>query len=160
MAQVELILGTMMFGARAHAAESGRMLDQFIKDGWNEIDTAYVYSDGASETIIGEWLKEARAADLSIATKAHPRVTGALDAATVRKELETSLQRLQVQSVDLFYLHQPDLNHPVEDPLEMCARLYEEGKFKRLGLSNFPAWMVEKVYYLCDAHGWPKPQVY
>ncbi len=160
MSQVQLILGTMMCGARADTAESRRMLDRFTGAGWKAIDTAYVYSAGASEKIIGEWLTEAKIEGLSIATKAHPRVTGALDAATVKKELETSLQRLQVQSVDLFYLHEPDLHHSVEGALEMCAQLYEEGRFNRLGLSNFPAWLVEKVYYVCDAHGWPKPQVY
>ena len=160
MAQVELILGTMMCGARADESESRRMLAEFTAAGWTSLDTAYVYNDGASETIIGAWTADNALADVSIATKAHPRVTGILDAATVRKELETSLERLRLDSVDLFYLHQPDLHHPVEDPLEMCAELYEEGKFKRLGLSNYPAWLVEKVWYLCEKHGWPRPQVY
>ena len=160
MAQVDLILGTMMFGARADEAESRQMLAEFTGAGWTSLDTAYVYSDGASEGIIGRWTAEKAPAELRIATKAHPRATGILDGATVRKELETSLQRLQTDSVDLFYLHQPDLHHPVEDPLEMCAQLYAEGKFRRLGLSNYPAWLVEKVWYLCEKHDWPRPQVY
>ncbi len=160
MTQVKLIFGTMTFGAQADPEESRKMLQLFLESGFSTLDTAYVYSDGASEKIIGEWTSGPEKPVVHIATKAHPRVTGKLDSQTVRKEIETSLQRLKKTQVDLFYLHQPDLNHPVEDPLEECARLYEEGKFRRLGLSNYPAWLVEKVYYVCEKHGWPLPEVY
>ncbi|MFO7731820.1 MAG: aldo/keto reductase [Spirochaetia bacterium] len=160
MERVELILGTMMFGARADAEESRQMLTHFTAAGWTSLDTAAVYSDGVSEQLIGEWLAGSPVSGVSIATKVHPRTTGRLDADSVRKVFEASLERLQVQSVDLLYLHAPDLQHPVEDALRMCAELYREGKFQRLGLSNYPAWLVEKVYYLCEKNDWPRPKVY
>src|SRR6056297_312699 len=160
MEGVELILGTMMFGARADAEESRQMLTHFTTSGWTSLDTAAVYSDGLSVQLIGEWLAGTTVPGVSIATKVHPRTTGRLDAASVRKVFEASLQRLQTQSVDLLYLHAPDLHHPVEDALRMCAELYQKGMFKRLGLSNYPAWLVEKAYYLCERNDWPRPQVY
>jgi len=180
MRQIELILGTMMFGVRADAEESFRMMDSFTASGWTSLDTAHIYGDGASETIIGEWLRERnwpntepwkssehaqksaplRIAPVRIADKVHPRTTGRLDADSVRSSLEISLERLQLKSIDLLYLHAPDLHHPVEDALEMCARLHDEGKFQRLGVSNFPAWLLEKAWHLCEKHGWPRPEVY
>ncbi|HKL18965.1 MAG TPA: aldo/keto reductase [Halalkalibaculum sp.] len=160
MERVELILGTMMLGARADAEESRKMLTQFSTEGWTKLDTAAVYNDGVSEQIIGEWLTRSPSSEVSIATKVHPRTTGRLDGPSVRKVFESSLKRLQVEKVDLLYLHAPDLLHPVEDALRMCAELYQEGRFRRLGLSNYPAWLVEKAYYLCERNDWPRPQVY
>jgi len=174
MREIELILGTMMFGVRADAEESCRMMDSFAASGWTSLDTAHVYGGGAAETIIGNWVQNHRphaeiqnpagknggSASVRIADKVHPRTTGRLDADSVRTSFEISLDRLKLESIDLFYLHAPDLHHPVEDALEMCARLYDEGKFKRLGVSNFPAWLLEKTWHLCEKHGWPHPEVY
>jgi aflatoxin B1 aldehyde reductase len=62
--------------------------------------------------------------------------------------------------VELFYLHAPDAATPVEEPLQECGRLWEEGKFRKLGLSNFPSWMVWKISSLCRQWGIPAPEVY
>ncbi len=97
---------------------------------------------------------------LRIATKVHPRVTGKLDGQAVKTQCEESLRRLRRETVDILYLHFPDLNTPVENALEMCARLYEQGKIKEVGVSNFPAWLVVDVWHVCKENGWPTPSVY
>jgi len=70
------------------------------------------------------------------------------------------LERLNLPSVDLLYLHFPDTKTPLVETLEACAKLHEEGKFNKLGLSNFPSWMVVEAWHLCQKNGWPLPEVY
>ncbi len=158
--KIELILGTMTFGSQADDGESRKVLDLFINAGWTSIDSAFIYCEGASERIAGEWMTQTGYQGVTLSTKGHPRVTGKLDTEAVRHEFETSLKRFQTEQVDILCLHQPDLHHSIEDPLEMCAEYHAHGKFRRLGLSNFPVWMVEKIYYVCEKNGWPKPEVY
>ena len=78
----------------------------------------------------------------------------------LRLQLETSLKRLQLDKVKLFYLHAPDTATPLVDTLTGVKKLHEEGKFEELGLSNYPAWEVAHVYHLCDKMGMVKPTVY
>lgn len=160
MADVHFILGTMTFGSQADAGESRDIISFFFQSGFNEIDTAYVYNDGGTEKILGKTLSPTKKVQPVLATKAHPRATGSLDGQSVRMQLEQSLQRLKRKKVELFYLHAPDPATPIEQTLEMCSLLHEEGKFEQLGLSNFPSWMVVKIWYLCERKGWPRPAVY
>ena len=67
---------------------------------------------------------------------------------------------MKCDSVDTLYLHFPDPNTPIEESLSACAELYNGGKFKRFGLSNFPAWQVAHIWHICDRNDWPKPSVY
>ena len=133
------------------------MIQRFVRAGYRELDTAYIYNDGKTETLLGSILPDDT---MPLATKVHPKVTGKLDGRAVTMQLEASLQRLGRETVDLLYLHMPDSQTPVEEALKRCAELYEQGKFRELGLSNFPAWMVMHIWHLCDKHGWPKPVVY
>jgi len=160
MMKVRLILGTMTFGSQVDASGSGEMLQRFFSSGQKELDTAYVYNDGETEKILGALLSKEKKFSPYIATKAHPRSFGRLDGETVLLQLNESLKRLKRKKVDLFYLHAPDANTPMEEALRACAALHEEGKFDELGLSNFPAWMVVKAWYLCRENGWPLPAVY
>ena len=75
-------------------------------------------------------------------------------------QLETSLKRLGVPSVKLFYLHAPDVETPLETSLAEVKKLHDEGKFVELGLSNFSAWETAHVWHLCDKLGVVKPTVY
>ena len=86
----------------------------------------------------------------------NPRITDKLDGEAAYSQLNESLKRLGVSTVDTFYLHFPDPATPVESVLEVCNNLYQEGKFRELGLSNFPAWMVADVWNICDREGWVK----
>ena len=118
-----------------------------------------MYNGGESERLIGTALGSL-GVRLSIATKVHPRVTGRLDKDAVVRQVSESLQRMRVDRVEVLYLHFPDPNTPVESALEGCALLHEQGKFRELGLSNFPAWLVAEVYNICKRRGWVLPTVY
>ena len=90
----------------------------------------------------------------------NPRITGRLDADAAYQQVGESLSRLNLPSVDTVFLHFPDPATPVESVLSAMADLYDQGKFRELGLSNFPAWMAADVWHICDRHGWVKPTVY
>lgn len=156
---MKLILGTMTFGESVFAPDVEAFINTFLEAGYSELDTAYVYNEGQCERLLGETLPKA-AAPYTIATKVNPRISGRLDGAAAYKQLNESLERLQLKAVDLVYLHFPDPATPVEDVLTAMADLHGQGKFKELGLSNFPAWMVADVWHLCDRHGWVKPTIY
>uniref|UniRef100_A0A3B4GTW0 Aflatoxin B1 aldehyde reductase member 2-like n=1 Tax=Pundamilia nyererei TaxID=303518 RepID=A0A3B4GTW0_9CICH len=97
---------------------------------------------------------------VSIATKANPWDGKTLKPESVRSQLETSLQRLRTDCVDLFYLHAPDHQNPIEDTLRACNDLHKEGKFKELGLSNYVSWEVAEIVCICRHNNWIVPTVY
>ena len=152
------ILGTMTFGESVFSPEAEWLLAAFFAAGGREIDTAYVYNEGECERILGRALEGN--GEVFIATKANPRVTGRLDGAACRMQVEESLARLKKKSVDLLYLHFPDPATPVASALDEVGRLYEEGKINALGLSNFPAWMVADAWHYCKQNGIVTPTVY
>ncbi|XP_074074369.1 aflatoxin B1 aldehyde reductase member 2-like [Macrotis lagotis] len=156
------VLGTMEMGWRMDAPASAAAVRAFLQRGHRQLDTAFIYGDGRSESIVGSLGLGLGAADspVKIATKAHPLNGKTLSASSVRSQLETSLQRLQCPRVDLFYLHMPDHATPVEETLRACTELYQEGKFVELGLSNFTSWEVAEICTLCKHHGWVFPTVY
>lgn len=159
MKNIKLILGTMQFGERLFGQESHDMIETFGRLGYKELDTAYVYNDGESERLIGAYIKNSQL-DFSVATKANPRITGRLDKESVLLQVNESLVRLDMQTIDLLYLHFPDPNTPIKSALEACAQLHSEGKIRKLGLSNFPAWLVSESYNICKQNGWILPTVY
>lgn len=156
---MKLILGTMTFGESVFSPDVEAFINTFLSEGYTELDTAYVYNDGKCEQLLGEALPKA-AAPYSIATKVNPRISGKLDGAAAYKQVNESLERLKLKSADLVYLHFPDPATPAEDVLAAMADLHRQGKFRELGLSNFPAWMAADVWHLCDKNGWVKPTVY
>jgi len=94
----------------------------------------------------------------TIATKADRSVGSTSQA--VQAQLNESLKRMKLTSVDIFYLHWPDPEVPLEETLKGVNILYKEGKFKELGLSNFLAFQIAQVYYISKAKGWVLPTVY
>ena len=157
---VNLVLGTMTFGQQAFLDESTDIVRYFIDQGYSELDTAYVYNEGACEKILGQIFSNFDRKRFKIATKVNPRISGKLDGAAVRKQLPESLKRMNIEKADILYLHFPDPNTPVESALEACDNAYRSGQFVELGLSNFPAWMVADVYNKCKTCGWVLPTVY
>ena len=103
----QMILGTMNFGRQVDEASANRMLELFLDSGYNEIDTAYMYSDGEAEEILGRILTPKRRTEVYLATKVNPFNGGNLRPETIVKQLETSLRRLRADYVDLLYLHAP-----------------------------------------------------
>lgn len=156
---VNLILGTMTFGESVFMPDVGEFINAFLDAGYDELDTAYVYNEGNCEKFLGEVLPELNR-PFKIATKVNPRISGKLDAEAAYKQVNESLERMRLDSVDTVFLHFPDPATPVEGVLGAMADLYDQGKYKELGLSNFPAWMVTDVWHICDKHGWVKPTVF
>ena len=159
MEKVKLVLGTMTFGESVFSPQVGEFVNTFLGAGYDELDTAYVYNEGNCERLLGEVLPTLDK-PFQIATKVNPRISGRLDAEAAYKQVGESLARLNLQSADTVYRHFPDPATPVEGVLAAMADLHEQGKYRELGLSNFPAWMVADVWYVCDRHGWIKPTVY
>lgn len=156
---VNLILGTMTFGESVFRSDVDAFINTFLDAGYDELDTAYVYNEGKCERFLGEVLPSLNR-PFKIATKVNPRISGKLDADAAYKQLNESLERMKLESVDTVFLHFPDPTTPVEGVLGAMADLYGQGKFRELGLSNFPAWMVADVWHICKANGWILPTVY
>ena len=159
MNDVKLVLGTMTFGESVFNPQVKTFINEFLDAGYDELDTAYVYNDGVCEKLLGEALADIEK-PYKIATKVNPRITGRLDGEAAYMQLNESLERMNRESVDTVFLHFPDPATPVISVLSAMQDLYEQGKFKNLGLSNFPAWMVADVWLICDKIGWVKPTVY
>ncbi|MGL4650292.1 MAG: aldo/keto reductase, partial [Caldilineaceae bacterium] len=155
----ELCLGAMTFGREAGETESREMLDAFIAAGGNFIDTANVYTQGASEEILGRWLADRRRDEVIIATKvrfgmgAGPNDVG-LSRKHIRSAVEASLRRLQTDYIDLYQVHCWDRGTPLEETLRTLDDLVREGKVRYLGASNFTAWQLQKAVDLSRHNGW------
>jgi aryl-alcohol dehydrogenase-like predicted oxidoreductase len=157
-------LGTMTFGAESDEATSHRLLDDYARAGGNFIDTADVYSTGASETIIGKWLKShpTEARQMVVATKARfPMGPGPNDIGTSRRHLgealDASLRRLGLQQVDLYQMHAWDALTPIEETLRFLDDAIGAGKIAYYGFSNFLGWHVTKASELAKARGFSAP---
>jgi aflatoxin B1 aldehyde reductase len=157
---MKVILGSMTFGDRLDERDSQILLEQFLADGHREIDTAHSYCDGATESILGRLLPDLGHYSPQIATKVNPWNDRGLQPGEVKRQFAESLQRLGRDSVDLLYLHQPDLDTPVEVTLEACFEIYEDGGFDRFGLSNYAAWQVAEAVETCRRNDWMEPVVY
>ena len=157
---MKLILGNMTFGPQVDTRLGRSMVQRFFEAGYDELDSAYVYNEGAAEAMLGAILQDMPDSALRVATKVHPRITGRLDRDAVFTQLDESLRRLCRKSIDILYLHFPDPGTPVENALEAVAELHAQGKVLELGLSNYPAWLVVDIWHLCKEQGWPRPSVY
>jgi aflatoxin B1 aldehyde reductase len=160
-------LGLLTFGPPGSEKYSTRItslddfnecLDYFHSQGYNEIDTARTYVGGLQEG----WTSKTNWRDrgLNLATKWYPYDEGDHAASKVKEALTTSLQELGTDCVDIFYLHAPDRSIPFQETMQACDELYQAGKFKTLGLSNYAAWEVAELWNIADQKGWVKPRVY
>lgn len=141
------------------------ILDVFQQHGHNEVDISRFYANGISEELLGQSNWQSRG--VRIQTKIYPTAgknmpgdIWTLGADDLRKALSCSLEVLKTDSVDIWYLHGPDRNTPLDTTLQTVNELYKEGKFKRFGLSNFMSWEVTRVCELCRQNGWVLPSVY
>ncbi|WP_350353305.1 aldo/keto reductase [Microbacterium sp. A8/3-1] len=158
-----LALGTMTFGDTVDPSDAGVLLDRALGAGVTMIDTANGYAGGATESILGDLLA-GRRDDVVLATKAgipHPDADGRppLSREGLRASLEGSLRRLRTDHVDLFYLHQPDRETPLDETLSVIGELRAEGKIIDYGVSNFAAWQIAQIDAAADAQGIPRPRV-
>lgn len=145
-----LILGGNVFGWTANEKTSFQLLDAFIANGFNCIDTADVYSrwakgnkGGESEKIIGKWIKKCGKRDsVIIATKVGKEMSPdkkGLSKKYILNAVEDSLTRLQTDYIDLYQSHDDDTNTPLEETLETYTQLMQQGKVRAIGASNYSA---------------------
>lgn len=156
----ELCLGTMTFGRETDERLSLKMVDQFIEQGGNFIDTADVYSNGRSEEIVGRALK-GRRQSVVLATKVRFRMgEGANEVGASRGHIlagcEASLRRLQTDYIDLYQVHCWDPYVPLEETLSTLNDLVRVGKVRFLGVSNYTAWQLMRALWLSDLRGWER----
>jgi aryl-alcohol dehydrogenase-like predicted oxidoreductase len=155
----ELCLGTMTFGREINQRASHRILHRFVEAGGNFIDTADVYTQGASEEIIGRWLKGKARDDFIIATKVRfPMGGGPNELGLSRKHIlagvENSLRRLNTDYIDLYQVHCWDPATPLEEILSTLNSLVQSGKARYIGASNFAPWQLQKALDLSRQMGW------
>jgi aryl-alcohol dehydrogenase-like predicted oxidoreductase len=139
-------LGTNNFGSRLDETATARVLGQAIDLGVTFIDTADVYGRGASETVIGKLLG-ARRRDVVLATKfAAPMDDSRDHRGTSRRwimeAVEGSLRRLATDVIDLYQIHRPDPETPIDETLRALDDLVSAGKVRYIGYSNFAGWQV------------------
>jgi aryl-alcohol dehydrogenase-like predicted oxidoreductase len=160
-----LALGTMTFGNESDEQASHAQLDAFVEAGGTLIDTADVYTNGASEEIIGRWLATQPAAvrgQVVLATKGRfPMGEGPNDAGLSRRHLrdalDASLRRLGVEHVDLYQVHAFDPLTPLDETWSFLDDAVRAGKISYLGLSNYAGWQVQKVVDLAEFRGLERP---
>src|SRR5271155_1554099 len=159
----ELCLGTMTFGETwgwgSSQDESRRVFDAFFEAGGNFIDTANVYTNGTSETLLGEFLKgnRDRAVLATKYTNAMPGTdpnAGGNQRKNMIRSVEASLKRLQTDYIDLYWLHIWDQITPIEEMMRALDDLVRQGKILYAGVSDMPAWLVAKENTLAELRGW------
>jgi aryl-alcohol dehydrogenase-like predicted oxidoreductase len=155
-----VFLGAMNFGRRTPEAESRKILARALELGIVHIDTANAYNDGASERIVGEAVKQRRE-QVVIATKCgFGRVAGkpeGLSRARLLEACDASLQRLGTDFIDIYYLHVPDHDTPIDETLDAVAELIDKKKIRAWGVSNYAAWQILEMIHRAGARaGTPK----
>jgi aryl-alcohol dehydrogenase-like predicted oxidoreductase len=156
-------LGTMTFGAQTDEATALEMVNRCLERGVNFFDTANVYNAGASETILGRALKGRRdrvvlASKVAGKMGPEPNQSG-LSRAAILRAVDESLQRLQTDYLDLYYLHWPDYTVPFEESLDAVGQLVRDGKVRHVGVSNFASWQIVRLLWLAGQKQLPTVQV-
>lgn len=154
-----LCLGTMNFGGRSDEAESRAMLDAYVAAGGNFVDTANVYNDGRSEEVIGRWLADTgRRDEIVLSTKVNgrrsPRVNDAGNSRWhIVREVEQSLRRLKTERIDLYHIHRPDADTPIDQTLRALDDLVRSGKVLYLASSVFAGWQLAEAHFIARELG-------
>lgn len=153
-----MCLGTMMFGSHADLDTSRQIADMALDRGVFFWDTADMYGKGASEEVCGELLK-GRRREVVLATKAwadmgrDPNDRG-LSARHLIEACDDSLRRLKTDWIDLYYLHLPDHDVPLEETLRAVEDLVRSGRVRYVACSNYRAWEVVRLAHTASARGW------
>ncbi|WP_201865334.1 aldo/keto reductase [Microvirga soli] len=165
-----LCLGCMTYGTPDRGnhpwtlgeEQSRPFIKRALELGITFFDTANVYSDGTSEEIVGQALKDfARREEVVIATKVHGRMrpgpNGAgLSRLAIMTEIDNSLRRLGTDYVDLYQIHRWDYSTPIEETLEALHDVVKAGKARYIGASSMYAWQFAKALYTADLNGWTR----
>ena len=162
-----LAFGGNVFGWTADEATSFKLLDRFVGEGFNFVDTADMYSKwvpgnkgGESETIIGKWLKKSgKREKVVIATKVGMEMAPdkkGLSPAYIKQAVEDSLRRLQTDYIDLYQSHTDDAETPLADTLGAYDKLIKAGKVRAIGASNYSAERFEEALAVSKKNHLPR----
>jgi aryl-alcohol dehydrogenase-like predicted oxidoreductase len=167
----ELCFGTMTFGGKGYWEAIGKVQQKEVNDlmkvvvdsGINFIDTANVYSYGESEKLLGQSIKDLgfNRHDLVIATKVRSRMGEGLNNVGLSRyhifqSVDESLARLQLDHIDILYVHGVDPKTPIEEIMRSLNDIVQTGKVRYIAVCNWPAWMVMKALGIAEKNGWHK----
>ncbi|WP_238334740.1 aldo/keto reductase [Kribbella amoyensis] len=169
MTKLKLALGAMEFGTRIDEKTSFALLDEYVDGGGEWIDTANCYAfwqdesgrGGQSEELLGRWFAARPGVRdrVKLATKvgceplwpgSFPEHTEGLGRQAIDAAVETSLRRMGIDHIDLYWAHRDDLTTPLEETVEAFGRHATGGRIGRLGLSNYALWRVERMRGLAE----------
>lgn len=164
-----ICLGCMTYGKPTerwpwalNEEQSRPFIQKALELGINFFDTADIYSNGASEEVVGKALKDfAKRDEIVLATKVYnPMGPGLNDRGLSRKHImsaiDASLKRLGTDYVDLYQIHRWDYDTPIEETLEALNDIVRAGKARYIGASSMYSWQFAKALYLSDLHGWTR----
>ena len=149
-----ICLGTMTYGSQVDEKDAINIIERAVDAGVNFFDTADAYIQGRSEEVVGKALRKARQSVILATKVAHK--TGSsineqgLSRKHVMKAIEDSLRRLGTDYIDLYYVHFPDYNTPIEETLRTLDDLVHHGKVRYAACSNFHAWQLCKALWVSD----------
>jgi aryl-alcohol dehydrogenase-like predicted oxidoreductase len=140
------------------------MIERAIERGVDLIDTANVYGDGASEKIVGRALQARASASatgtpIAIASKVGLKKQEGLRPERILQAIDETLTNLRVDSLDLYYLHAPDPKTPIDETLAALKTLFDEGKIRAWGMSNYASWEVLDATHVARSIGLPEPRI-
>ena len=149
------------WGATSDIKEAQKIVDICMNAGMNLFDTADIYSDGKSETVLGKAIDHLNREDVLISTKATFRLgKGPNDIGSSRYHLiqsaKRSLKRLNTDYIDIYHLHGFDATSPVEETLRALDDLVREGKIRYIACSNFSGWHLMKSLSISERYGWSR----
>ena len=155
--------GTMTLGKPLDQAGTNEVVGRCLDAEINFFDTANMYNAGVAETLLGNALK-GRRDKVVLASKVFYKVGDApdqqgLSRKAILRAIDESLQRLQTEYLDFYYLHAPDHTVPVEESLETMDSLVRQGKVRYLASSNYAGWEVVEMLWLAKDRGWHAPYV-
>ena len=158
-----LCFGTMTLGKPLDQAATNEIIGRCLDAGINFFDTANMYNAGVAETQLGAALK-GRRDQIILASKVFFKMGDApdqqgLSRKAIFRAIDESLQRLQTDYLDLYYLHAPDHTVPVDESLEAMDTLVRAGKVRYSACSNYAGWEVVQMLWTCQEHGWHAPYV-
>ncbi|KAJ3854062.1 Aldo/keto reductase [Lentinula lateritia] len=175
--KLNIVMGAATFGEEGRTAvrihdldEIGALLDIFRLHGHTDVDTAYFYTEGTSEVVLGkiDWKSKGLKLETklpAIINEEQKTVHGTEESVShtyedIKSHLLKSLKALDTEQLEIFYLHTPDRLTPYEVTMKAIDALHREGYFRRFGISNYTSWEVAELVGICRANGYVVPSAY
>src|SRR5437764_10026754 len=158
-----MCFGTMTFAGQTNEQTAAQMVDRCLDSGINFFDTANAYNNGKSEEMLGR-LMHGRRDRFILASKVRnkmgegPDMAG-LSKAAILRAIDDSLRRLATDYLDIYYLHLPDYDVPIEETLDAMNDLVKQGKIRYVASSNYSGWQVVQMLWIASQRGYARPSI-